>query len=488
MVGTSPTIARHKTAMRRREPSKPIRLAVEHGLIAHGGTVFDYGCGYGADVRHLCDTGVAASGWDPVHMPTTPLTHADVVNLGFVVNVIESAPERAETLRRAWSLAERLLVVSARLVHERRLLAGRECEDGLLTARGTFQKFYEQQELRTWIEATLDTEAVAAAPGIFLVFRSLADREAYVATRFRRSVAMPRLYRSERLFREHEEFLQPLIVFMRDRGRPPAEGELINQRAVCETFGSVRRAVSVLQRVFGPAQWDDVARGRREDLLVYLALKRFGGRQRASELPATIRNDVKFHCGTYKRACEAADRLLYSAGDHDGIDAVMKTSAVGKLTPAALYVHTDYKDDLAPVLRAYEGCARVLVGEVPGANIIKLSRGKFQVSYLSYPDFDSDPHPALDHSVVVKLQALDVRYRFFDDSPNPPVLHRKETFLAQGDARYQRFRRLTEQEQRWGLLDETTDIGTRNGWNEHLRTRGVRLSGHRLVRNRTSPA
>lgn len=291
-------------------------------------------------------------------MPTTPLTHADVVNLGFVINVIESASERAETLRRAWSLARRILVVSGRLVHERRLLAGRECEDGVLTGRGTFQRFYEQQELRTWIEVTLDTEAVAAAPGIFLVFRSSAEREAYIATRFRRSVAMPRIFQSERLFRDHEETLQPLILFIRDRGRPPADAELVNQADVREIFGSVRRAVSVLQRVFGAEQWDEVAQGRREDLLVYLALKRFGGRQRASELPATIRNDVRFHYGTYTRACEEADRLLYSVGDRDRLDSVMKTSEVGKLTPAALYVHADYMDSLAPVLRAYEGCAR----------------------------------------------------------------------------------------------------------------------------------
>lgn len=480
----SETIARHKTAMHRREASKPVRIALEHGLIAHGVSVFDYGCGRGTDVQHLVAAGIACSGWDPVHNPSTPLREADVVNLGYVVNVIESTRERGETLRNAWSLARRLLVVSGRLVHERRLLAGRECEDGVLTARGTFQKFFEQNELRIWIEAILGAEAVAAAPGIFLVFRSAMDREAYIASRFRRHVALPRLRRSDALYQVHEATLAPLLAFMEEWGRPPADGELSGEDELKDAFGSVRRAMSVLNRVFGDGRWADVASGRREDLLVYLALSRFGGRKRASNLPVSLRNDVKFHFGNYTRACDEADRLLYSVGDRDVLEAAMTSALIGKLTPAALYIHVNHKESLTAALRVYEGCARALVGDVPEANILKLSREKFQISYLSYPNFDTDPHPALDHSVVVKLRALDVKYRFFDESPNPPVLHRKETFVAPSDGRYEKFRRLTEQEERWGLLDDSSDIGTRDRWNLRLRERGVRISGHRVVRER----
>ena len=38
---------------------------------------------------------------------------ADVVNLGYVINVIEDPVERAETLRNAWALCRRVMVVSA---------------------------------------------------------------------------------------------------------------------------------------------------------------------------------------------------------------------------------------------------------------------------------------------------------------------------------------------------------------------------------------
>jgi DNA phosphorothioation-associated putative methyltransferase len=162
----------------------------------------------------------------------------------------------------------------------------------------------------------------------------------------------------------------------------------------------------------------------------------------------------------------------------------MCEATTGKLTPGAFYIHSDWAAGLSPVLRVYEGCARALVGDVPNTNIIKLSREKFRVSYLSYPDFGRDPHPSLDHSVVVKLQALDVRYRSFDDSPNPPILHRKDTLVDQSDLCYEKYRRLTEQEDRWDLLDDSSEIGTRDGWNRRLKERGFRLSGHRLVRDR----
>ncbi|MHB1562236.1 MAG: DNA phosphorothioation-associated putative methyltransferase, partial [Isosphaeraceae bacterium] len=52
------------------------------------------------------------------------------------------------------------------------------------------------------------------------------------------------------------------------------------------------------------------------------------------------------------------------------------------------------------------------------------------------------------------------------------------------DPRRAKFARLTAQEERAGLLDETATIGTRAGWAERLRERGYALRGHRLVRGR----
>jgi hypothetical protein len=77
-----------------------------------------------------------------------------------------------------------------------------------------------------------------------------------------------------------------------------------------------------------------------------------------------------------------------------------------------------------------------------------------------------------------------VRRRNLAASPNPPILHRKEAFQLPGDPRRAKLARLTGQEERAGLLDDTATIGTRAGWAERLRERGYALRGHQLVRSR----
>src|SRR5262249_39313825 len=100
-------IRRDKTAIRRYRCSRPIALALADGLIGRATAVFDYGCGLGGDLRYLKGRGVRASGWDPHHLPKAKLRAADVVNLGYVLNVIEEPKERTTTLHRAFELARR---------------------------------------------------------------------------------------------------------------------------------------------------------------------------------------------------------------------------------------------------------------------------------------------------------------------------------------------------------------------------------------------
>lgn len=69
------------------------------------------------------------------------------LRLGFVINVIEDFDERLEALTRAWSLAERLLVVSVMLANQNDA-GGERFRDGVRTRRGTFQKYYTQIEIK----------------------------------------------------------------------------------------------------------------------------------------------------------------------------------------------------------------------------------------------------------------------------------------------------------------------------------------------------
>ena len=481
------SIPRHKTAIKRVDISRPVKLALEHGLIKEGTTFFDYGCGYGYDINYLSSRGIRASGWDPAYRPDQKRAEAEVVNLGYVVNVIEDPEERAAVLKDAWSLARNLLIVSARLTTETRW-AGPQFSygDGCVTGRNTFQKFYEQHELRAWIEATIGIRSVAAAPGIFYIFRDQSREQSFVASCYRRVVTVPRVREPLNVYEKNKDIFDALMTFVGERGRLPAESESPIVGVIRRDFGSLNRAYTIIRNLTGDEQWDRISEQRSQDLLIYIALSRFGGRPRFSELPEATRLDIKAFFTNYDRACRSADELLFSAGKRDLIQQACRTSNIGKQTADALYVHTSALSLLPPVLRVYEGCARAYVGAVDGANIVKLHRLKPQVSYLQYPKFEKDPHPALAASLKVPLDTFHIDYRDYSNSTNPFILHRKETMLAPQHPLREKFARLTKQEERLDLYESPELIGTRDGWQRILNEKGLHYSGHRLVRSNPS--
>ncbi len=129
-------------------------------------------------------------------------------------------------------------------------------------------------------------------------------------------------------------------------GRVPDPDEFPGAAALTERFGSLKRAFAAVQRLTGTEAWDDIARRRREDILVYLALSRFRKRPAISLLPLTLQRDMKAFFGAYTKACAEADALLFKAGDSSAIDEACKKSAVGKLLPDDLYVHRTALDSL----------------------------------------------------------------------------------------------------------------------------------------------
>ena len=477
--------ARHKTAMHRKEMSKPVRLALQAGLLDLATSFHDFGCGRGEDVRQLQSLGFQAWGWDPSYYPHGDKRPADIVNLGYVVNVIESLQEREDVLRAAWSLANKALLVSARSTLEDPGDEGMEpFGDGVLTRLGSFQKYYDQLELRTWIQNVIGVEPLPIAPGIFILFRDEFLREAWRVQRYRTRVAIPRISTRERLFQEHRELLEQLMEFISERGRLPQCHEVPFSNAVKSHFGSFAKAFLVIRTITGEAPWSAVTNSRRNDLLVWIALNRFHTRPVFSVLPDFLKLDIKAHFGSYPKACATADIELMSVGQTEVRERAIRQAPFGKLMPKGLYIHADHLEELSPVLRLYEGCARAFVGEIPGANLIKFHRDSAQISYLTYDNFQQVPHPELLETVVVSLDGRKIRRKNYQDMPNRFILHRKELFIPTTHPDWEKFHRLTLQEEKWGLFNDPSAIGTQVGWNKVLETLHCRLSGHRLVRIR----
>jgi DNA phosphorothioation-associated putative methyltransferase len=444
--------------------------------------LFDYGCGHGQDLKLLRDMDVDCDGWDPVFRRDAERREADVVNIGYVINVVEDLDERTRALRSAWDLCRAMLVVAAQVrfaASDRELP---EFADGVLTSRGTFQKYYNQNELREYLETELGADAIPAAPGVFYVFKDECAKQQFIATRYHRRISVPRKRISELLFEQNQEVLEPLMQALTQLGRLPLPEELEESAEVIQRFGSLKRAFALIRRVTDEQPWEEIAQRRAEDLLVYLALSRFRRRPKFSQLPASIQRDVKVFLGGYGQACARADVLLFRAGDPAAIDSACQQAGVGKLVDNALIVHRSTLDHLSPLLRIYEGCARALVGDVDESNMIKLHRFSGKVSYLGYPEFEKSAHPALQLRVKVTLPTLSIDFFDYSGWENPPLLFRKEQFLHAGHPCRDKFARLSRQEERHGLLDQVEVEETRDRWHMRLSEAGFTLRGHRLVR------
>ncbi|WP_088240683.1 DNA phosphorothioation-associated putative methyltransferase [Calothrix rhizosoleniae] len=471
-------IERHKAAMFRTDLSRPVRLAIEWEIINQDTTFFDYGCGHGGDVQRVENLGYTSAGWDPYYYAHMPYVEADVVNLGYILNVIEDLEERRQALLSAWKLTRKVLIVSAQVLINAPSKTQIAYSDGIVTRRNTFQKYYEQEELKKYIDETINTDAVPVALGIYFVFRDPAEKETYKALRFFSRVSTPRISLPTQRFEDYQEQLEPLIAFYTKRGRLPVKGELENEQQLLIEFGTFRRAFAVILQVTDEAEWDAIAYRRSLDIQVYLALTHFEQRPRFSRLAPEMRQDIKAFFGSYNDACEVADDKLFSLGQPGVVKGACDQSKIGKRTRGALYIHVSALPALNPLLRIYEGCGSRSIGRVDGATLIKFNTDEMRISYLFYPDFDTKAHPTLNASISIDLQTRRITHRDYSQRENPPILHRKETFVTSDYPLREEFAQLTQQEEELGLLNNKSEIGTLNGWTKCLEEHGVEIREH----------
>ena len=111
-------------------------------------------------------------GWDPHHAASGSRRTADVVNLGFVLNVIEDPRERLETLKWAWGFARQALCIAVIRQGGVSSAGYQPYRDGVLTSRGTFQKYFQQpRTLQDFVATATGQKPLALAPGVLVVFR-----------------------------------------------------------------------------------------------------------------------------------------------------------------------------------------------------------------------------------------------------------------------------------------------------------------------------
>lgn len=144
-----------------------------------------------------------------------------------------------------------------------------------------------------------------------------------------------------------------------------------------------------------------------------------------------------------------------------------------------LYVHRTNTDELKEFDKELVNQAIRLLPNAYEWNMLKVARDK-RVSFMYYPNFYENPHPALYQYANVDTTTGKIKYG--SESKNPVILHRKETFMSRSDPNYRKFERLTEQEVEAELYPKhlLSHIGRKNFWDKFLIEEGWEIVDHVL--------
>ena len=98
----------------------------------------------------------------------------------------------------------------------------------------------------------------------------------------------------------------------------------------------------------------------------------------------------------------------------------------GKRLPTALYIARPQSEwSIGRKLDADIRRAEVAAKPDPGWNLLKIHTNEAALTFLTYPDFDEDPHPALAEATKINLKTGSVVRTDYRGRSNPPILHRK---------------------------------------------------------------
>lgn len=435
-------IQRHLTAIDRNKLSSPMQLLAKYGYLDGDYSVFDFGCSKGDDVRELEAHGITINSYDPVFHPEGELVSSDLVNLGFVINVIEEKAERTKTLLTAFGLAEKALIVSAMVAGESLIRQFTPYKDGVITSKKTFQKYYSQGELKGYIESVLEASCFALSQGIFIVFKNDDDAQEFLLSRqtykrnWEHKTGTPHTVSTDTIttqkYAKHQQLLDDFWNLCLDLGRCPSNNEFDLSDQIRRVCGSHKKAFEGLKKYLGEDQFNIAKRLRKEDLLVYFALGLFEKRKSFASMPERLKLDLKTFFNSYSHAIELATELLFSLASPELIEESCIESysriSCGELNEGHSFVfHIDQLRNVSPEIRAYIGCAAQLYGDIDEFDLVKAHFFSKKVSFMKYDDFSKDV-PLLQKRIKVRLKDLDFDTFEYGTIYAPSALITKSSF------------------------------------------------------------
>ena len=504
-------INRHLTAIARTNLSAPIQLLIKHGLLDDKNSFFDYGCGRGSDIEVLKGNGISATGWDPHFAKENPKSTANIVNLGFVINVIEDPVERVEAIQGAFELCKSVMSVGVMLYSGD--TTGRPYADGFLTSRNTFQKYFSQTEFKDYLEQVLHHEAFLVGPGVALVFKDKDLEQRFCVGRYRTKWIASRLlttqmlrqerqdlYRSkltrksksEKLFEIARPCLDTLWERALDLGRFPEADEIYNLTEVIEKLESINSAKKVLQQHYDQSLLIEAGKLRTEDLRLFFAMQQFGKKAPYKSLEQRLQRDIKKFFGDYRTAQSSGFQLLKEAADSDKIKSACSEAVengLGYLEDGrALQLHIDLTDRLPIILRAYISCGLVLYDSITEFQLVKIHAESGKLTFLKYEDFDTSPLPLLSKRIKINIRLQDYDVFDYEEPTFPkPYLFFKSRYLSEEQEAFAEQQSFDEQLENVGLeLDKPKQL-SRIEFHSELRARRLEVNGYNIHNTQTIP-
>lgn len=488
LIESDETVLRYRTALKRNRLSVPVQTLYAHELLDESMTFFDFGCGRGDDIRQLVDLGIDASGWDPHFSPDSAKKKSDIVNLGYVVNVIEDLTEREQVVADAFQYAGKLLVVSALVGVPSYSQTARQYKDGVVTSTGTFQKYFQTEELAAFIEHCTGEKPVSVTRGVMFVFKDEELEQEFLARRFSRRQHARVRYIVNNLSDLNEDAQAQADRYWErcvDLGRPAARSEI---DGCGELFKFVPSADALNQLIAKErdVQSFEIARDqRRQDLLVEFALSQFGKRLFFKYFSDPLKRDIQFHFGNYSALLEESKTLLFSISDVDSLLGACVDAAddgIGfLLEDHSLQLHISLVEKLDPILRVYVGCAGVLYGDWAQIDLVKIHIQSGKVSFMSYDDFDGRPVPDLLERIKVRMWEREVDFFDYIGSFVPTPLFMKSLFIDESFDFFEEQSAFDQVLMRTQLFDFMRDNVTKAQFYGALDQSGYKIKGYELT-------
>lgn len=445
-------IDRHRTALVRHELSAPMKTLVKHDYLEGSYSIFDYGCGRGDDLRELEAHGLDVLGWDPNFQPDNDKVNSSIVNLGFVLNVIEDQDERLEALLGAWELADKFLVVSVMLANKNYIAQFKPYKDGVITSRNTFQKYYAQSEIKAYIERSLQADAITVAPGIFYIFKDKLEEQQYLQSKYKRHHKWQQLTspepieakdKAKLLITQHQDLFNNFWNTCLELGRIPANDEFEHSDKIRELIGSHKKVFNLLQEMFDTQEFEQAEKSRKEDLLLYFAMGLFEKRKPYTQQPEPLKRDIKALFDDYKTAINLAAELLFAIADTDLIQQQCEKAhtqlPVSILNDGhSLILHRDFIDELPLLLRVYVGAGLQMYGELDEEiDLIKIHITSGKLTLTAYDDFEKSV-PFLVERIKIKMAEQDIDFfDYLNEERRPPLLN-KHLYMSTEHVNYKK--------------------------------------------------